>query len=153
MSERFIASEILSELGWERLHDGGFEDELEREVAEGHPLFSIHVRGIARALGSDDVVFEIIDSVEQGQGKIVEVHLTWIASAPDVPPYPLTTFYQSESEWIEFHEQCAQPIGLHPGSARNLRWRRHYFGLTLLTWIGVGILLILLTLCVVLSPP
>lgn len=71
----------------------GMEQELRRELAAGHPLYGVPVRTLGR--NGDDVLF----AVEDGSGRVAVVHLTWIQSAPDRPPWPDTAFYPSLQAW------------------------------------------------------
>ncbi|HEU4557304.1 MAG TPA: hypothetical protein VFS20_05620 [Longimicrobium sp.] len=74
-----------------------FEEELKREVAPGHPLYGIPVQAIAKSESNDDMLYRLLD----GTGRVAEVHLTWISSPPDRPPWPLTATFSSLEEWAE----------------------------------------------------
>jgi hypothetical protein len=86
---------------WEPVDAGatrdGLAQELLREVAPGHPLYGIPVRAIARRNDCDDVLFALQD----GSGRVAVVHLTWIRSIPDRPPWPGTSLYPSLGDWSE----------------------------------------------------
>jgi hypothetical protein len=74
----------------------GMARELQRELALGHPLFGVPVEAVGRRCDCDDVVFRLLD----GSGRFAVVHLTWIHSPPDRPPYPWTTIFESCDKWI-----------------------------------------------------
>jgi len=69
------------------------ETELQREVKEGHPLFGI--RGVARGrrYDQDDVLFDLQD----GSGRIAEVHLTY--REYNAPPFPWTCLFNNADDW------------------------------------------------------
>jgi predicted trehalose synthase len=86
-----------------------FEAELRREVKPGHPLFELPVAAIGRRYDQDDVLFEVND----GSGRVAEVHLTW-AGEREQPPWPGTALFASFAEWVksvkeEFSEPVAAP--------------------------------------------
>ena len=70
------------------------ERELRREVTEGHALFGLPVRGLARRQDCDDVLFAIAD----GTNRVAVVHLTWTQS--ERLPWPYTVVYSSLESWI-----------------------------------------------------
>jgi hypothetical protein len=65
---------------------------LAREVSEAHELYGQKVTLIARASGTDDVLFLLAD------GRIAEVHLVWQGRQRD-PKWPSTGLYPSLSIW------------------------------------------------------
>jgi hypothetical protein len=75
----------------------GFEEELRREVAPGHPLHGILVEAVGRHNGCDDVLFRLLD----GTGRVAVVHLTWTQSPPEQPPWPVTEVFDSLEAWAE----------------------------------------------------
>jgi hypothetical protein len=79
------------------------ERELEHELAPGHPLFGVLVETFGRRYDRDDVVYRLLD----GSGRIAVVHLTWTRSPPDRPPWPSTTFYDTQDLWIA---ECMRPV-------------------------------------------
>lgn len=70
------------------------EHELRRELSAGHPLFCLPIRTIGRRQRTDDVLFMIDD----GTGRVAEVHLTWTQN--ESPPWPFTTIYPSAEAWM-----------------------------------------------------
>lgn len=71
------------------------EEELQREISAGHPLFGLRVRTLARRRANDDVLF----AVEDGTGRVAVVHLTWTHNPPDPPPFPRTVMFPSLEAW------------------------------------------------------
>ena len=69
--------------------------ELQRELAEGHPLYGLAVRATARRQDCDDVLY----SIEDGSGRFAVVHLTWARTAPERLPWPGTSLYASFDAW------------------------------------------------------
>jgi hypothetical protein len=82
----------------------GFARELHRELAPGHILYGMPVSAVARRQDCDDVLFALDD----GSGRVAVVHLTW--SRETNPPFPVTDFFDSFSEWSESmrvdHDEC-----------------------------------------------
>jgi hypothetical protein len=66
-----------------------FERELSREIAPGHPLYSIPVEAIAKRSDSDDVLFQLLD----GSHCVAVVHLTWTQAPLEGPPWPHTELF------------------------------------------------------------
>ena len=95
---------LIEKNGYEYLANGGLEDELYREVADGHPLHCIRVKGVARR--GDDILYRILDErnefTKDDTAYYAGVHLTWVANAPDRPPRPDCEIYHSFTEWNEF---------------------------------------------------
>lgn len=73
----------------------GMEQELQRELSLGHPLFGIPVRTVARRQDCDDVLF----ALEDGTGRVAVVHLTWTKTSPERLPWPVTRLFASLSDW------------------------------------------------------
>lgn len=85
------------------------ERELEREVADGHSFYAVPVSAIASHTGSDDVLY----SVNDGSGRVAIVHLTYIKTPPDRPPWPSVTFFASleafrSDEMLPEHLLCRE---------------------------------------------
>ena len=76
---------------WRRLPEGGFEDRLEFEITEGHPLWGETPQVIGHSEASDDVAVALAD------GRYAIVHLTWGAEPGD-DRFPLTTFYATAAD-------------------------------------------------------
>src|SRR5262245_12630810 len=72
-----------------------FEAELYRELGAGHSLSGLPVVAIARRADQDDVLFML------GDGRVAEVHLTWLGRPEDVPRWPGTSIHASIEAWIE----------------------------------------------------
>ena len=68
--------------------------ELRREAGPGHPLHRVGVRCIAKHVGSDDVLFELIDH----EVAFAVVHLTW--SDESSADFPATTFFESREAFL-----------------------------------------------------
>ena len=71
-----------------------FEIELRRELEIGHPLFSIPVTAIGRRHDQDDVLFQL----NNGTGRVAEVHLTW-SGKKENPPWPNTLVFETFAGW------------------------------------------------------
>lgn len=70
-----MTPQLLLLSSWERLDDGtAFVNELNKELRKDHPLFSKMATGLARAVESDDVLFQINDGESH---RYAVVHLTW----------------------------------------------------------------------------
>ncbi len=135
---------MLTEDCWTQPDDDSLSVELQREVAEGHVLFNVPVRAVSRY--GDDVLFELLESpthleVQDRNAKYAEVHLTWCADGPDVPPWPSTKFYPSMTTWRTAHQftPAGPPVEMNTPA-------RHTFGLTKLTWFLLFVVVLLLTI-------
>lgn len=73
-----------------------FEEELAREVAPDHPLYSMPFVAIGQHGGTDDFLFRVND----GSGRFALVHLTW-SSQPETAPWPQSMLFDSEIDWVE----------------------------------------------------
>lgn len=73
-----------------------FEAELLRELKPEHPLFGVPVSALGRRYDHDDVLFGLQD----GSGRIAEVHLSW-AGERENPPWPDTSLFESFAAWVE----------------------------------------------------
>ena len=69
-----------------------FEEELRREVCQGHVLFDRSARALARRVDRDDVLFEI-----SGGPTVAAVHLTY--SRETLPDWPATEVFESLKEF------------------------------------------------------
>jgi hypothetical protein len=85
---------------WYRLEDERqqclLEEELRKELAEGHPLAGLPVEVLARRDDRDDVPVGL-DSGENG--RIAEVRLTWSGKKEADPRWPRTATFESIAEW------------------------------------------------------
>lgn len=85
------------------------ERELSRETAEGHVLFAVSVSAVAACGHCDDVLFALDD------GRFACVHLTYVRSAPDRLPWPVTKFLDDGRgvvEYVEGHVRVVAAIAL-----------------------------------------
>ncbi len=69
--------------------------QLANELSPRHPLFGESVRAIGRRCDTDDVLYVLDD----GSGRVAEVHLTW--RARQSPPSPFTLIFESFEEWVK----------------------------------------------------
>ena len=72
-----------------------FHQQLRTEVGPGHVMYGVPARMIARHVGSDDTLFELLD----GSGRVAVVHLTW-AKAQERLPWPGTDVYPSLKAFV-----------------------------------------------------
>jgi hypothetical protein len=89
--EPWSAADLTQEMA------AAFEQELDREVGPGHPLFGIRVETVARHRACDDVLFRLLD----GSTRVAVVHLTWTRRARETPPWPSTELYPDLQTWAE----------------------------------------------------
>lgn len=82
--------------GWE-FCEPGLEKELSRELELNvlHPLRKVKASSVARAMGQDDVLFQLYGHSHP----LAEVHLTW--SREWRPDWPSFTLYNSWKDWRE----------------------------------------------------
>jgi hypothetical protein len=73
----------------------GLSDRLGVETAEGHPLFGMTVRTVAKCTACDHVLYDLGDS------RYALVHLTWTRTPPDRPPWPMSTVHGSWGDAVE----------------------------------------------------
>jgi hypothetical protein len=73
----------------------GLERVLRREIGPGHELYGLPVRALARRDDCDDVLF----AIEDGTGRVVDVHLTWTRDPPERGPWPIAIFFTSFDVW------------------------------------------------------
>lgn len=74
----------------------GFQQELQKEVSEAHPLFDKKVEAIATRADCDDVLFQL------EEGKYAVVHLTWKGKTEENPIWPATRICDDwEMVWEE----------------------------------------------------
>ena len=71
----------------------GMERELARELTQGHELFGLPVRALARRQDCDDVLFAL-----EGSERVAVVHLTW--SPNEKAPWPSTELFASLDEFV-----------------------------------------------------
>lgn len=72
---------------WHLCDDVRFETELARELCDGHVLYGVHAKIVARRQDLDDFLFELPD------GRFANVHLTWAHESH--PTWPSTEIYES----------------------------------------------------------
>jgi hypothetical protein len=96
---------------WYRLADERqrclLEEELKRELAEGHPLAGLAVKVVARRDDQDDVLVAL-DNDNGENGRVAEVHLTWSGKREADPRWPLTVIFESMDEWQRQSKDCEQ---------------------------------------------
>jgi hypothetical protein len=83
---------------WQPMDDAEsvpFLAELLRELAQGHLLYGLPLRVVGQRVGTDD----IFCLVEDGSGRVADVHLTWKRCA-DKPPWPSANLYKSWEAWV-----------------------------------------------------
>lgn len=73
----------------------GLENELAREVGEGHVLSGRLAVAVARRRDNDDVLFHL----PEGPAPFAVVHLTWTGSRERRPEWPWTELYRSVEEF------------------------------------------------------
>jgi hypothetical protein len=82
---------------WEKLVPGqadAFLRELQIELSPSHPLHGLNLTPVAHSARADDALFQLAD------GRVVEVHLTWIGKT-EQPPAPPNQIYSSFQEWVQ----------------------------------------------------
>ena len=82
---------------WQRCADSRFVDELRREMPPGHALQNSDVTIVARRNDRDDFLYSIND----GTGRMAEVHLTWSKSSETNQVSPRTMIYENIESWLE----------------------------------------------------
>jgi|SRR6516162_6408756 len=85
-------------------HAESFHKEMRRELAEGHPLYGLPMRVIARRADCDDALFLI----EDGSDRVAVVHLTW-SGRSETPSCPSTELWQSLGEWRAVYGPASNP--------------------------------------------
>jgi hypothetical protein len=73
----------------------GLERVLRREVGRDHELYGLGMRALARRGDCDDVLFAIQD----GTGRVADVHLTWTRDPPERAPWPIAIIFSSFEVW------------------------------------------------------
>jgi hypothetical protein len=71
----------------------GLENQLKRELGDGHVLKGKNVRLLARRFDRDDALFALDD------GQVAQVHLTWKPAPGANALWPETTVFQSVEQW------------------------------------------------------
>ncbi len=69
------------------------EEELRKEIGDGHLLAGLGAKVLARRDDRDDILV----SLERGQ--VAEVHLTWSGKKEPHPSWPRTVIFESMDEW------------------------------------------------------
>jgi hypothetical protein len=77
------------------------ENELHKEITEGHPLFSILVRAIAKRINNDDVLFE----VDSRTFPFAKVHLMFIGLPENKPEWPFTEVFKTIDDWLSYERK------------------------------------------------
>lgn len=71
------------------------EVELQRELKPDHQLFGLPLKAIGRRRDCDDVLYAIQD----GSGRVADVHLTW-QGINELAPWPSTFVFESIMHWL-----------------------------------------------------
>ncbi len=71
-----------------------FITQLKQELPPRHCLYGLKVKFLARIDGQDDVLFLIDD----GSGRVAEVHLTW-SKRQERLPWPIGKIYDNFQTW------------------------------------------------------
>lgn len=82
-------------------HVESFEAELRRELSPGHRLSGLPLRAIGRRPDRDDALF----AIEDGSGRVAQVHLTWLG-AEERLPCPVARIYNDVADWIADQERA-----------------------------------------------
>lgn len=80
-----------------REHGENLEQELQKEIRRGHPLYGLTLHAIAQPKDCDDVLF----TVEAGDFPYAVVHLTWTGQPERDPNCPHTQLYSSWEQWVK----------------------------------------------------
>jgi hypothetical protein len=73
------------------------DEELQRELPQGHPLYGVAVRAFAWRQGaSDDVLFQH----ERQPERFTEIHLTWVGKTEINEEHPSVIFDGQFYEWV-----------------------------------------------------
>ena len=81
-------------LPWEKCSER-LENELSREVSEGHILYGIKAVSLAKRIDNDDVLFFLPNN----KYLFAVVHLTW-SKESNSSEFPQTVLYSSLKEWV-----------------------------------------------------
>jgi hypothetical protein len=82
------------------LHTEAVLRELQKELAEGHPLFGKQVEPIAMRKDRDDVLLKVGDEPVN----YAVVHLTWSGKKGRTPIWPITKLFASWGEWVKYED-------------------------------------------------
>jgi hypothetical protein len=106
MSVRLDCSDLLRDLGavdwrepWSRLSPverDALDAELQRELRDGHVLYSRPARAYLRRIDRDDVLF-----VVSRPAQLAIVHLTYTSSPPEQPPWPTSETYEQVWAFVD----------------------------------------------------
>jgi hypothetical protein len=72
------------------------ENELRKELADGHALFGKRIQIIGRRCDQDDVLCLI-----EGSKSVAVVHLTWRCAPEPDPKWPFVRLFDDIEAWIE----------------------------------------------------
>lgn len=75
-------------------------EELNKEMSQGHVLYGVEVRPIARRQDNDDVLFAVFDKTKPS---LVLVHLTW-SGKKENPTFPQAVFFNSLQDVFELED-------------------------------------------------
>ena len=71
-----------------------FEDELARELAPHHALYTRRCTAVAQTGASDDVLFRL------DNGTFAQVHLTFTQNPPERPGWPGYDVFKTLADWM-----------------------------------------------------
>lgn len=95
-----VTPDFIFEEPWEPTDSpDAFNDQLQAELTEPHPLYGKVVRTLAIRSDSDDLLLETLDG-------FALVHLSWCRRSRPTPDFPHTRFFES---WDSFYEQVYEP--------------------------------------------
>lgn len=89
------------EFNWHmiRFSDIFFDQQAEREIKEGHPLFGKDMRSVAKCDSNDDVLYVTWD---KGADLYIIIHLTYSSSNDiDYPKYKISGDLKTVEKYIE----------------------------------------------------
>ena len=89
---------------WDSLctEPSSFEEELYKEIGEGHILYGKNVSAMGRRYDKDDFLFLIDDS----DFSFAVVHLTFSRKRENNPNFPTTKVFKNLDDWTE---NCMMP--------------------------------------------
>ncbi|MGI9516003.1 MAG: hypothetical protein ACR2NP_03065 [Pirellulaceae bacterium] len=135
-------------INWSIVEDGaGLEQELAKEVGQGHVLCGVSCQAIARANYNDDILVQLPESGTPDGARYAVVHLTW-SGKPEEPPWPSTELFPDFQSWYEPRLVARKTENRVPSPAQSPRTSSHVFGLTKTTWALVFVMAIIIALAI-----
>lgn len=134
------ANDPFPAINWSAVEDGaGLEQEMAKEVGQGHVLCGIPCRAIARANYNDDILVQLPDTGAPDGSRYAVVHLTW-SGKPEEPPWPSTELFPAFQSWYEPRLVARKTENRVPSQAQPASTASHVLGLTKTTW---GLLIVM----------